>query len=67
MAHNSKLFGVFAYDCIATCHFRLGRYSESRHYYDLAARHEPDRTEYRVKRALCERLERQRSGSPASA
>lgn len=63
IAHDSKLFSVLAYDCIATCHFRLRQYSDSRKYYDLAARHEPDRLEYRVKRALCERLERQASGA----
>jgi tetratricopeptide (TPR) repeat protein len=66
MAHDPRLFSVFAYDCIATCHFRLRQYSESRHYYDLAAQQEPDRLEYRVKRTLCERLERNPSGSPAS-
>jgi tetratricopeptide (TPR) repeat protein len=63
MAHDFKLFTVFSYDCIATCHFRLRQYPESRQYYDLAARHEPDRLEYRVKRALCERLERQSPGN----
>jgi len=67
MAHDSKLFGVFAYDCLATCHFRLQQYSESRHYYDLAAQQDPGNLEYRVKRALCERLERQPADSPASA
>ncbi len=59
MAHDFRLFTVFPYDCIATCHFRLGQYAQSGHYYDLAAQQEPDRVEYRVKRALCERLERQ--------
>lgn len=62
MAHDFRLFSVFSYDCIAACHFRLGQYSEGRHYYDLAARHEPDRLEYRAKRALCERLERRTVG-----
>ena len=65
VAHDPKYFGVFTYDCIATCHFRLGQYSQSRHYYDLAARQAPDQAEYRVKRALCERLERRPAGSPA--
>jgi glycosyltransferase involved in cell wall biosynthesis len=64
MAHDLRLFSVFAYDCIATCHFRLRQYSESRHYYELAARQEPDRLEYRVKRALCERLQRQCKNVP---
>jgi tetratricopeptide (TPR) repeat protein len=58
IALDHKLFSVSAYDCIATCHFRLRQYSESRHYCDLAARQEPDRLEYRVKRALSERLKR---------
>jgi glycosyltransferase involved in cell wall biosynthesis len=67
VGHDPKYFGVFTYDCIATCHFRLGQYSESRRYYDLAAQQDPDQVEYRVKRALCERLERQPAGSPADA
>jgi hypothetical protein len=66
MAHDLRLFSVFAYDCLATCHFRLRQYSASRHYYDLAAQQEPDRLEYRVKRSLCERLERQAPASPTN-
>ncbi len=66
MARDPRLFSVFAYASIAACHFRLREYSHSRHYYDLAAQLEPDRLEYRVKRTLCERLEQNPAGSPAS-
>jgi len=65
-AYDLRLFGVFAYDALATCYFRLGRYAESRHYYDLAARQEPNQLEYRVKRALCSQLALRRAGSSAS-
>jgi tetratricopeptide (TPR) repeat protein len=55
-SYDLKLFTVYAYEAIATCHFRLGNYGESRQYFDLAAQCEPGRLEYRVKRALSQRL-----------
>jgi tetratricopeptide (TPR) repeat protein len=67
LAYDVRLFSVFAYECLATCHFRLRQYSDGRHYYDLAAQHDPDRLEYRVKRTLCERLERLAAEAPAGA
>jgi glycosyltransferase involved in cell wall biosynthesis len=67
LAYDIRLFNVFAYEALAMCHFRLRQYSASRHYYDLAAQHDPNRLEYRVKRTLCERLERIAGGTPAGA
>lgn len=58
MAYDIRLFDVLAYDALATCHFKLGDYAESRRYFELAATHDPDKLEYRVKQALCARLER---------
>jgi tetratricopeptide (TPR) repeat protein len=63
-SYDMRLFNVCAYEAIATCHFRLGNYAESRHYFDLAAQCEPERLEYRVKRALSQRLESQSQGRP---
>ena len=60
LAYDARLFDVFAYDSLATCHFKLGHYAESRGYFELAAKHDPEKLEYRIKRALCARLE----GSP---
>jgi tetratricopeptide (TPR) repeat protein len=62
MAYDVRLFNLFAYDALATCHFKLGRYAESRRYFELAAKHDPEKLEYRVKQAVCARLE---SGSKA--
>ena len=64
-AYDQRIFGVFSYDALGTCHFRLGNYAKSREYYDLAAQHNPDQLEYRVKRALSDRLARQPAGVPA--
>jgi glycosyltransferase involved in cell wall biosynthesis len=66
-AYDLRLFGVFAYDALATCHFRLGQYAESRRFYELAARHQPDRLDFRVKQALCTQLELGAAGLSASA
>ena len=62
MAYDARLFTVFSYDSLATCHFKLGHYADSRRYFELAANCEPDKLEYRVKSALCSRLERLNSG-----
>jgi tetratricopeptide (TPR) repeat protein len=65
-AYDLRLFGVFAYDALATCHFRLGQYTQSRRYYELAAQNEPDRLDFRVKLALCAQLEGGTAAPPAS-
>ena len=57
VAYDVRLFNVFSYDSLATCHFKLGHYTDSRRCFELAARCEPDKLEYRVKQALCSRLE----------
>jgi glycosyltransferase involved in cell wall biosynthesis len=62
MAYDTRLLNILPYECLATCHFRLGKYSNSRKYFELAATHDPDKLEYRVKAALCSRLQ----GSPSS-
>ena len=55
-AYDLRMFGVFAYEMLAACHFSLGEYAEARRYYQLAADSDPSRLEYRVKAALCARL-----------
>ena len=57
-AYDARIFGVFAYDSLATCYFRLRRYEESRRYYQLAAEADPGNLEYRTKRQLCANLAR---------
>jgi len=59
MAYDLRLFDVFSHEALATCHFKLGQYADSRRYYELAAKQDPDKLEYRVKQALCARLERE--------
>jgi len=63
-AYDRRLFGVLPYDCLATCHFRLGNYSDSRRYFELAAKCDPDKLEYRVKAALCSQLQGSHSNRP---
>src|SRR5262249_40397670 len=58
VAYDLRLFGVFAYEALATCHFKLRQYGESRRYYERAAKDDPEKLEYRVKQALCARLAR---------
>lgn len=64
MAYDTRLLNVLPYECLATCHFRLGNYSNSRRYFELAAKHDPDKLEYRVKAALCSRLQGSHSSRP---
>jgi len=52
-----RLFDQFAFEGIANCYFRLGRYAESRRNYELASGYAPEKLEYRVKQSLCYRLE----------
>jgi len=59
MAYDVRLFDLFAYDALATCHFKLRHYAQSRRYFELAAKHDPDKLEYRLKQAVCARLERE--------
>jgi len=64
MAYDTRLLNILPYECLATCHFRLGNYSNSRRYFELAAKHDPDKLEYRVKAALCSRLQGSHSNGP---
>jgi tetratricopeptide (TPR) repeat protein len=57
-AYDSRIFGVFAYESLATCCFRLKRFEESRQYYHLAESVEPGRLDYRAKQELCANLAR---------
>jgi tetratricopeptide (TPR) repeat protein len=66
LAYDRKLLGLFAYESLATCYFRLGNYRESRRYYGLAAAADPGRLDFRVKQMLCSRLERQTTAPEAS-
>jgi len=65
VAYDARLFGALAYEALGGCCFRLGAFGESRRYYELAAACDPERLEYRTKRALCARLEH--SGAPPPA
>ena len=55
-AYDTRIFGLFAHDGLAVCCFKLGRYAESRRYYELAARADPSNLEYRAKAAVAARL-----------
>jgi len=55
-AYDLRMFGVYAYEMLAACHFGLGEYTAALRYYRLAAEGDPSKLEYRVKAALCARL-----------
>lgn len=55
-AYDLRLFGVFAYDLLAVCHFRLGDFAAARRYYELAASSDPSNVEWRAKAMACARL-----------
>lgn len=55
-AYDLRMFGVFAYEMLAACHFSLGEYTAALRYYRLAADCDRSKLEYRVKAALCARL-----------
>ena len=57
-AYDLRLFGVFAYDLLAVCHFKLGEFAVARRYYEMAARCEPSNVEWRAKAAACARQAR---------
>jgi len=56
ICYEACIFDVRAYDSLATCHFRLGNYPESRRYYQLAQKFAPECMEYTVKTQLCEAM-----------
>jgi glycosyltransferase involved in cell wall biosynthesis len=68
--YDARLFGVWAFERLATCHFNLQNYAEGERFFGRAAACAPDTLEYRVKRALCARLaasmaSRRAASSPA--
>jgi tetratricopeptide (TPR) repeat protein len=67
IAYDPRIFGVDAYDSLATCYFRLGRYRESARYFALASAEEPGTIEYKVKWQLAEQLSRRPHPAPTPA
>jgi tetratricopeptide (TPR) repeat protein len=55
-AYDLRMFGLFAYEMLAACHFELGEYAAALRYFRLAESCDPSKLEYRVKAALCARL-----------
>jgi glycosyltransferase involved in cell wall biosynthesis len=58
MSYPTDIFHVKAYDSLATCHFRLGDYSQSQRYFRLAEKYAPEEAAYKVKKELCRALGR---------
>jgi len=57
LAYDSRIFRALAYEPLATCHFKLGRFEESATYYALAENCEPENIAYRIRRQLaCAKL-----------
>ena len=56
-AYSTRILDVVPCESLAVCHFKLGDYRESGRYFGLAAARDPSKLEYRVKQALCARLQ----------
>jgi hypothetical protein len=56
LGYDLKLLSTLPREALATCHFELGHYEESRRYFEMVEAGEPDRLEHRLKRALSARL-----------
>jgi len=54
MCYPTGIFDVDACDSLATCHFKLENYPESRRYFEAARKFAPETMEYTVKMRLCE-------------
>lgn len=52
LAHDERIFGLFAYEGLGLCCFRLGRFAESAHWYGRAEAVSPSPLENRTKRLL---------------
>jgi tetratricopeptide (TPR) repeat protein len=50
IAYDSRIFGLLAYEPLASCYFKLDRLEESGTYYALAEQCEPGNIEHRIKR-----------------
>ncbi len=57
-SYDERMLGVFAHAALATAHWRLARYEDSRRHWEAAARADPTNLEYRVKAAACARRPR---------
>ena len=55
--YDSRLFHLFSYESLATCHFLLGQYTKSRQYFQLIEQSALGTRAHRVKAALCSYLE----------
>lgn len=52
LAHDERIFGLFACEALGLCCFRLGRYAESARWYGRAEELSPEPLENRTKRLL---------------
>jgi glycosyltransferase involved in cell wall biosynthesis len=52
IAYDARIFGVFAYESIGLCHFRLGRFAAAERAYARAAECEPDNPAHGARRRL---------------
>jgi tetratricopeptide (TPR) repeat protein len=52
VSYDLRIFGVLAFENLATCHFRLRQWNDAAHYYDLALTKDPERMDLRAKRSL---------------
>ena len=56
VAYDLRIFGVFGYEAMATCCFKLGRYAEAARYFARALAEEPEHAALRAKLQMAERF-----------
>lgn len=54
IGYDKRIFGVFAYEALGLCHFRLGQYAQAAEWYGRAALAEPERVEHQLRRSVAE-------------
>jgi tetratricopeptide (TPR) repeat protein len=52
LAYDERIFGVFSYEPLANCCFKIGRYEDAAFYYELCASTDPHNFEYKIKHQL---------------
>lgn len=54
IGYDKRIFGVFAYEALGLCHFRLGRYEQAAEWYGRAFQAEPGRIEHDLRRRVAQ-------------
>lgn len=54
IGYDKRIFGVFAYEALGLCHFRLGQYQQAAEWYGRAFQAEPGQIEHDLRRRVAQ-------------